>query len=445
MQSQHPATYRCDSSLSQPSQAPNADLGDGTATEARHAVPAPSGTQAPCVLNVALLTGGFDRPYAFGIATALAAHGVWLEVIGSDEVDGPEMHTTRGIDFRNLKRNWNENATAFKKVIRLAGLYWKMILYAVFAKPKIFHILWNTRVEWFDRTILMLLYKTMRRKVVLTAHNVNTANRDGSDSIWNRLTLRFQYRLLDHIFVHTELMRSELISHFGVHPARVTVIPFGINNSLPNTDLTPAEAKSRLRIHPEERVLLFFGRIQPYKGLESLIEALDQLARRGDARYRLIIAGAPKREYLQYWTAIRQKIDVNPLIRDLVLPRIEFIPDADVEVYFKAADVTVLPYRDIYQSGVLFLGYSFGLPVIATDVGSFREEIVEGETGYLCQPGNAEDLGRTITTYFDSDLFRNLNGRRARIRSYANERYSWQIVGDITCKTYAELIQGRRP
>ena len=125
--------------------------------------------------------------------------------------------------------------------------------------------------------------------------------------------------------------------------------------------------------------MLFFGRIQPYKGLEYLIEAFESVVGEGSP-YRLIIAGEPKKEYEQYWFGIRRRIENGPA-RDKVLQAITYIPDDETEVYFKAADALVLPYTDIYQSGVLFLGYSFGLPTIATDVGSFREEIIEGETG----------------------------------------------------------------
>ncbi len=68
----------------------------------------------------------------------------------------------------------------------------------------------------------------------------------------------------------------------------------------------------------------------------------------------------------------------------------------------------VLPYKEIFQSGVLFLAYPFGLPVVATDVGSFREEIVEGSTGFLCKPGDPAELAKAVETYFASDLYKNL-------------------------------------
>ena len=99
--------------------------------------------------------------------------------------------------------------------------------------------------------------------------------------------------------------------------------------------------------------------------------------------------------------------------RGRVLLRADFIPDDETEVYFKAADVLVLPYRHIYQSGVLFLGYSFGLPVLAADVGSLKDEIVEGKTGFVFRPEDPVDLARAIERYFASDLYADLNSRQA--------------------------------
>jgi len=123
-----------------------------------------------------------------------------------------------------------------------------------------------------------------------------------------------------------------------------------------------------------------------------------------------------------------------------VLLRAEFIPDEETELYFKAADVLVLPYTHIYQSGILFLGYSFGLPVIASDVGSLREDIVEGKTGYVSKPKDPVDLARNIERYFASDLYANLNNRRQEIRNYATERHSWDVVGEVTREVYGRVL-----
>ena len=80
-------------------------------------------------------------------------------------------------------------------------------------------------------------------------------------------------------------------------------------------------------------------------------------------------------------------------VGDRVIARIEYVPDEETELYFKAADVLVLPYTHVFQSGVLFLGYSFGLPAIAADVGNLKEEIIEGQTRALCsQQRDSSDL-----------------------------------------------------
>jgi len=232
-------------------------------------------------------------------------------------------------------------------------------------------------------------------------------------------------------------MKLELIEDFGVQSAQITVIPFGINNSVPDTQLTPAQAKRQLGVKDGKRVLLFFGRIRPSKGLEYLIAAFRENLIRPDD-YQLVIAGRPDK-CESYWTAIREMI--RPDVQSgRILLRPESIPDDETEVYFKAADVLVLPYRHIFQSGVIFLGYNFGLPVLATDVGSLRDDIEEGKTGFLFRPEDPVDLARTIEKYFASDLYRELNSRRQEIRDYALERHSWDEVAQRTMRIYGSLF-----
>ncbi len=405
------------------------------------------GTRGACVtpraeLDAALLTGGFDRPYAYGLAMALISKNVRLDVIGSDEVDSPEMHASPNLSFLNLWPARPRKPTRAERMSRVLRHYARLLRYTAIAKPGVFHILWNSKVQFFDRTMLMLYYKLLGKKVALTVHNVNQARRDSNDSLLNRLTLRIQYRLADHMFVHTKKMKNELVEDFDVPEKAVTVIRHPINNAFPDTDLTPVEAKRRLGIADDEKAILFFGRIKPYKGLEHLLSAFQQLVG-GDANYRLIIAGELQKGNEKYMDEV-QRMVTREIDRGQIILKIQFIPDEEMEVYLKAADVLVLPYNEIFQSGVLFLGYSFGLPVIATDVGSFREEIVEGSTGYLCRPADPADLARTIATYFASDLYRNLRIRRQEIKDYADVHHSWDAVAELTRNVYAELLR-RRP
>jgi glycosyltransferase involved in cell wall biosynthesis len=237
-------------------------------------------------------------------------------------------------------------------------------------------------------------------------------------------------------------MKLELRKEFGVQGVRIAVIPFGINNAVPNTCLTPSEARQRLGIQDEKKTILFFGRIAPYKGLEYLINAFQRvLARRDD--YRLIIAGRPENDCRRYWGAILEGIREDVRLGRILL-RADHIPDDESELYFKAADVLVLPYRQVYQSGVLFLGYSFGLPILAADVGALKDEIVEGKTGFVFRPEDPVDLAKAVERYFVSDLFVNLSGRRQEIRDYAYERYSWDMVGQMTMHLYASLFRSNR-
>jgi glycosyltransferase involved in cell wall biosynthesis len=393
-------------------------------------------------ISVALLTGGGDRPYVFGLTTALTSQGTVLDLIGSDELDCPEFHGNRRVNFLNLRGSHRPDVSSLRKIFRVTAYYIKLIRYAATAKPRIFHILWNNKFEFFDRTLLMLYYRALGKRIVFTVHNVNAGRRDGRDTSLNRLTLRIQYRLTDHIFVHTEKMRCELIDEFGVQGARVTVIPFGINNSLPNTSLTTLEARQRLGIAPGEKTILFFGNITPYKGLEYLVAAFKQL-QAGRENYRLIIAGKPDK-CENYWGAIREGIreDVE---RGQILLKDKFITDNDAEVYFKAADTLVLPYTHVYQSGVLFTGQNFGLPVLAADVGSLKDDIVEGKTGFVFRPQDPVDLASTIERYFASDLYANLESRRQEIRDYATERHSWDVVGQMTNTVYPKLLRLRAP
>jgi glycosyltransferase involved in cell wall biosynthesis len=408
----------------------------GQCAQGRSQLPADAATgRAP--LDVALLTGGQDRHYAVGLAMALMEQDVNLEVIGSDEVDGPEFQGNPRVQFWNL-HGGQQTAGPARRVSRILVFYARLIQYAVTAKPEIFHILWNNKLQILDRSLLMLFYRVLGKKVVFTAHNVNAGRRDKKDSWLNRVTLKCQYKLLDHLFVHTEKMKDELVSEFDVDAAKITIIPYGVNNAVPFTELTREESRRKLGLRDDEKAILFFGAIKQYKGLEYLVAAFQKIAAQGD--YRLIIAGERKKGCEEYWRSIQQTIEQDPT-RDKILQKIEFIPDGETEIYFKAADVAVLPYTEIFQSGILFLAYSFGLPVIATDVGSFAEDIVGGRTGFVCKARDPDDLAAMIQQYFETDLYKELGERREEIRQITFFNHSWKVVAELTRNVYTALLE----
>ena len=390
------------------------------------------------LVRVAILTGGGDRPYALGLAASLIAAGVAFDFIGSDDLESAVLRNSPNVCFLNLRGDMRPDVPALRKVARVAKYYARLIAYAVSSRAGVFHVLWNNKIEWFDRTLLLAFYKLLGKRVVLTVHNVNIRKRDGNDNAWNRFTLRLQYRLVDHLFVHTQRMCRELEAEFEVLPRKISVIPFGINSTVPETALTPDQARSHLGLAVSQKILLFFGNIAPYKGLEYLVEAFAQL-QESLPEARLVIAGRPK-GVEPYWASIEERIgELN--LGGRVVRRIEYVPDSETEIYFKAADLLVLPYTHVFQSGVLFLGYNFGVPVVVSDVGSLTEDIVEGRTGFACKAADPGALAEAIVRYFSSDLYHSLAAQRPAIRHYAHERYSWSTVASISRSVYATAGQ----
>ena len=386
--------------------------------------------------QVALLTGGGDRPYALGLASSLIAKRVPFDFIGSNYLETRDLLQNPHVRFLNLRGDMRPDVRFTRKVMRVIRYYVRLALYTVRSDAPIFHILWNNKVELLDRTLLMLFYRLFGKRIVLTVHNVNIKKRDNNDGLLNQLSLGMQYRLADHLFVHTERMKQELQRDFGATSKKISVIPFGINSTVPDTALTTSEARGKLGLRRAHKVLLFFGNIAPYKGLEHLVQATALVART-TPDIRLVIAGQPKGSEA-YWSGIERQITMLDL-DERVLERIEYIPDDEAELYFKAVDVLVLPYSHVYQSGVLFLGYNFGLPVIASDVASLKDHVLDGETGFVYKPNDPVVLGKTIESYFSSDLYKNLDLRRQEIRRFANEHYSWTKVASITVSVYEAL------
>jgi len=384
-------------------------------------------------MKVALLTGGGDKPYSLGIAKALLDSGIKIEFIGNSELENEKIFLNESATYYNLRGDQSSEASIISKIFRVILYYFRLIKYAANTDTKLFHILWLNKFLVFDSTLLNIFYKLNGKKLVYTAHNVNIDKRDGNDSILNRRTLKFLYNYVDHIFVHTKLMKDELTGQFGTPDAKVTVIPFGINSTVPNTELNYRNARNLLNLSKGDIALLFFGNIATYKGLETLIDALKQLVEEGH-NVKLIIAGSIKGTG-KYWECINSKISSYNL-GNKIIKRIEFIPDEEVEVYFKAADALMLPYKFIYQSGPLFLAYNFGLPAIATDVGSFKDDIVEGKTGFVSLKNDGKGFADAITRFIYSSLYKEREISRQFIRTYAAKRYSWNSVAEKTVKIY---------
>jgi glycosyltransferase involved in cell wall biosynthesis len=385
-------------------------------------------------MKISLLTGCNDKHYQLSLVSGLIPHKIEVDFIGNDDMQ--DADNFKNVNYLNLRGDQNPQAGISKKIRRISKYYLSLMKYAARSDSKVFHIQWLNKFTYFDRTLLNIYYKILGKKLVYTAHNIDDRERDGNNHLLNKLSLKFMYKIVDHIIVHTEKMKSQLTERFNIRDNKITVIRHGIHDAVYKSDLTSTQAREMLRLKPNHKVILFFGNILPYKGLEYLVSALVPIKEKY-SDVRLIIAGRIQDK--TYWKNIERIMDQNNLY-DLIINKTQFIPDEVIEIYFKAADLSVLPYTYIFQSGILFVSYNFGLPVVATDVGSLREEIIEGKTGFMCKPEDPEDLAEKIDLYFQSDLCKNLEANRKEIIDYANEKYSWNKIGEKTYTVYLNLL-----
>lgn len=323
---------------------------------------------------ISILNAGGQIDYLYGLVSGLSQiESIELEVIDADRSVGlidkfPYTH------LLNLRGDNLSPQSLWIKSWRIGRYYLRLLRYAVVTKSKLFHIQWENSLELFDRTLLNLFYKLLGKKLVYTAHNVYKEARDGRDNIIRWFSLKCLYHFVDRIIVHTPKMKEELCSLFRISPDKVVIIPFGINNFMPRSGMQCGEARAKLGIGMNAKVVLFFGLVDEYKGVETLVDAVARLLKK-DSSVFLVIAGKPKRQS-SYVPALKNLIFQN-LPASSILLHMEYIPIHDVEMFFSAADCLVLPYKWIFQSSVIFLSYRYGIPIIATNVGNFSEDIVD--------------------------------------------------------------------
>ncbi len=190
------------------------------------------------------------------------------------------------------------------------------------------------------------------------------------------------------------------------------------------------EARRLLRL-ANKKVVLFFGLIRNYKGLQFLLQAMQQLPK----DYHLLLVG----EFYEPFEIYRPAIDELRARRCLTLVD-RYVANEEVELYFKAADVLAAPYTDATQSGVIQIAYSFNLPVIATRVGGLPEIVMDGETGYLMEPKSSTALVEGIDKFFrqqDRTRFKQAIKRRQYL-------FSWEhmvsTIEQLSGRTAADFI-----
>lgn len=301
----------------------------------------------------------------------------------------------------------------------------RLIFCVISEKPDIIH-LHDFKIPFLEYHLINYFHRR-KIKVVCSAHNVLHHEKKAATKYLKKI-----YNNYDRIIAHAEDNKQRLIQIFEVTPDKIQVIPVGEYSYIAGDIQDKNVARKTLGILPDRKVLLFFGYIRPYKGLKMLLEALFTV-RQIIPEVFLIIAGESKEDYSVY------EKEINRLgIADIILSVIKYIPVEDMSSYFSAADIVVLPYTNIYQSGILYLAFAYKRPVIATNVGGLPEVVKEEKNGYLVPPNNPQKFAHAIERAL-SDI-QKIEEMGQYAFHQAKEKYSWQSIAEKTALLYKKVL-----
>ena len=339
-----------------------------------------------------------DNPYQKLLADALAAEGVRVQFPVGYRRGLPLLRAVRSLSQKPdvLHLHW------VSPYVRMDGLLPKGFYFAKLLADLAAVRASGTRLVWT---------------------NHNGISHDAPHPRLEQWFNRRLARMADHVIVHDSVARSHVIDSLGAAPDKVQVIPHGHFRDAYGPAVTAADARRALGIPATGRVYLNLGMLRPYKGLESLIDAW----REGGELFAgstLLLAGKPLDD--AYGRHLQEMVKGVENVRlDL-----GFVPDDQIATYMCAADVVVLPFRQIWTSGSLILAMSYGKPVVAPRLGGLPETIGAADA-FLYDPVTPDGLGLALGRTVSADL-----AEQRAVVAEACERLDWSIVGEATRKAY---------
>ena len=260
-----------------------------------------------------------------------------------------------------------------------------------------------------------------REKILFVCHNVFPHERFPLDRLLTKWTLGCGR----YFITQSKMDARDLLS--VKHDAVYRVTPHPTYGMFCKQGMSMQKAREQLQIDQGQRVLLFFGFVRKYKGLQYLLEAMKLLKER-DFKVQLWVVGdfgEDKDEYVEQIRAFE--------IGDQAQMVQGYVPDDEVEKYFAASDLVVLPYLSATQSGIVQIAFGFEKPVLVTEVGGLPDVVTNGKTGYVVEPRSAEMIAEAIMDYY-------INNRREAFVSQIEkekDRFSWKTFVD----TLMEMVR----
>jgi glycosyltransferase involved in cell wall biosynthesis len=354
----------------------------------------------------------YTPPYDHALCAALARAGGEIELVTTRFPYGPvPREQGYAVTERFYRLGGGRPGSAWQRLTRLAQHVPDMLRYRRAARAAdVVHFQWLA-VQPLDVHLL-----PRARPLVLTAHDVLPREpRPGQLRAQRRL-----YERVDAVIVHSHHGRERLVVDLEIDPAKVHVVPHGAFDYLTKQESEvplPAELQG-----VEGTVVLCFGLIRPYKGIDVLVDAW-----RGIEGAELWIVGMPR------MSLDRLRAAAPPTVR--FVPR--FVTDPEIPAYFRRADLVVLPYLEIDQSGVLFTALAFGRPLLLTAVGGFPE-VAETGAAELVIPGDRGALHIALQRLVADARRRKELADAAR--AAAAGPYAWDGIAQRTIEVYESLL-----
>jgi glycosyltransferase involved in cell wall biosynthesis len=366
--------------------------------------------------------GGMNY-YDFELAAGLVAAGAEVTLYTCDITDVPPLLPFKV--SRTFKKIWGDGHKSLRALRFVFSL-----LHTLFdaRKKKIklvhYHFFHYTILELFTITSARLL----RFKIVVTTHDI--------ESFTGRNSIKTACQLLkktDEIIAHNHVSKNELIMLTGFPVDRVKVIPHGNYLNSVHPTLTPVEARKKLNMAPDIPVLLFFGQIKTVKGLDVLLQALPAVIAEFP-KLKLVIAGKVWKDDFSIYDKLIQKKNIQENIE----LHIKYIPNNEVGIFYRSADLIILPYKKIYQSGVLLMAMSYGLPAIASDIDGMAHVVTDGLNGFLFSNNSVEGLSdKIIYALSNPRLLKKIS--QAGLEKMKKD-HNWSEIGEQTFNLYRTLL-----
>jgi glycosyltransferase involved in cell wall biosynthesis len=295
-----------------------------------------------------------------------------------------------------------------------------------FTQGRVVHAQWWSQVLAPAYLSVLTQAKARGRQVVVTMHNVEAHE----PSHWKSLADRSILGLADHVVVHTEQNKDTLLERFPVSREKVSVIPMGPQGVLHIHGMTRGMARATLGLPQRPRVVLFFGNIRPYKGLDVLLDAFETI-RASLPNALLLVVGQP-------WSdsgAVANSLD-RAKGMDGVKLSLGYIPEDQVEAYFAAADLLVFPYVGFEaQSGAAARAVAFKRAMVVTDVGGLGSLVRDSRAMVPTQ--DSSSLATAVVRILQAPaLLRKLEKDAELVAS----ELAWDKVAEATARLYRSVL-----